>query len=345
MEIKKLIISQNNSSLRYSFFNKINVVPSNELSDAILSFSFEGGDPNYVIESEDNLSFADITHIKINLTETGSIIAAFHKGALTMEKREMLFGELSKLRGSDTITKENQEIKMRRIVQLVGDFSPIFLAYYNSGNFVFTKSSLDELLKECEISFPILILLPSLDFEAKHAKARKLFKFGEKETKVAKEKLPKEKRHFVMPKLFTFDYMFFAIFTAFVAFGTFTSIFQILNGEGIAAFVIVLVVAFIITFNFAAYKTYKESDEFEYRISKLWVPVSYVVLGTVIGSFIGLFITQFVMSPKEGVEVNYSLILAIVLSATLLINVASLFSPLLTSKIVAIIANKSAKHE
>lgn len=355
MEINRVVISQPNTSLRYAFFNKVNVVPSNELSDAILSFTPEGGNADFVIETENNLSFVDVTHIKVNLADTGSIIAVFKKESLSLEKRETMFNELAKLRDDKTPTKESQEIKIKKVVQIVGDYSPIFVSYYNNGQFVFTKSSLEGILNDIQISFPVLILLPSLDFAAPKQKTNKIFKFKKKEDTSKEEapkeispkveKVPKEKVKFVMPTLFTFDYLFFAIFTAFISFGTYTSVFQIINQEAIAAFVIVLVIAFVVTLNFATYKTKKESDDFEYKLSKIWVPVAYVVLGSIIGSVIGLVIAQFVMKAKEEINVNYGLIFGVVLPSTLLVNVLSIFSPILTSKILAKIMKNSANRK
>lgn len=348
MNIKPLVISQKNSMTKFTFPAKVNIVGSTELSEEIIYLDPSLSDSNYVIDSEDGLQLHDLINIKINIANTGVIYASFKRDEFTIERKEELFSRLVELRDNLTPTKETQGLKLVRIFKIIDYFKPVFVSYVNNGDYIFTRASIDELLKDIEIGYKILVLLPSINLTPIKKERNKivLFKKPVKKPKDPEEpKAKKEKGKYKLPTLFTFDYMFFLIFAAFIAFAVYVSIFQIINGEAIAAFILVLAVVFVITLNFATYRTYRDGGDFVYEIGKIWVPILYPVLGAIIGTMIGFVVAQFVMTTAEDVVVDFGLLIAIVMPSTVAIAIASIFSPLLTSKITANFAKNHVNHD
>lgn len=335
MEINTLIIGQNNSTEKFEFNNKINLVTSTMLSNDLLKENYNLDDSPFVIESHNNLSLKDTFQLKIKIAQTGIMMVYFDKETISDEQKQNLFNEIRTLKDGVTPTFETQKEKIKKVVEIIAKYNPMFSTYFNNGDFVFTSHTLEELLVETEFSFPILIAVPSIEFEEKLEKEKK-----NKPTKTKKE--PKEKSadsYSFVEALKCMDFIFFGIFSAFITFGSIISGFEIKNGDGIAVFLIVLSVAFFGVLTYAAYKSYKEKDLFQYKIKNLIIPGVYILVGIALGIVIGFLVTTFVVKPKEGIEINISQLLLIGGA----IAVASSCLALALPKPISLLINKISK--
>ena len=296
MEIKSLIISQNNSEEKFIFNNKINLVTSTLLSDELLKENYKLEDTSFFIESNNNLSLKDTFQLKIKIEKTGVMMVNFDKEALLDEQKQNLFNEIKTLKDGVTPTFDTQKEKIKKVIEIISKYEPMFVSYFNNGDFVFTSQIFTELLNDVEISFPILIVVPSIEFEEKMNK--------EKPAKIKKEKTSTNEEYSFKNALKCLDFIFFGVFAAFIAFGSIISAFEIKNGEGIAVFLIVLSVAFFGVLTYAAYRVYKEKDLFQYKIKNLIIPACYILVGIALGVVIGFLLTTFVVKPKEDIIID-----------------------------------------
>lgn len=335
MEINILIIAQNNSTEKFEFNNKINLVTSTLLSNDLLKENYNLEDSPFVIESNNNLALKDTFQLKIKIAQTGIMMVYFDKETISDEQKQNLFNEIKTLKDGVTPTFETQKEKIKKVVEIIAKYNPIFTTYFNNGDFVFSSHTLEELLVESEFSFPILIAVPSVEFEEKLEKEKK-----NKPAKAKKE--PKEKSaesYSFVEALKCTDFIFFGIFSAFIAFGSIISGFEIKNGEGIAVFLIVLSVAFFGVLTYAAYKSYKEKDLFQYKLKNLIIPASYVLVGIALGILIGFLVTTFVVKPKEGIEIKITQLLLIGGAIALASSILALALP----KPISLLINKISK--
>jgi len=348
MEFRPLVISQNNSSNKYIFNNKVNLVTSTSLSDDLLKSNYDTTNSNYVIESEGSISISEVFQIKIRIAQTGTLVVNFLKDSVSESDKEKLLSEISLLKDNVTPTSETQKSKVSKVIDIVNKYRPIFVSYVTTGDFIFTKSTFEEIVKDKEIDFPLLILLNSFGFvdEPVDPKKRKHINKNQDKQKPVKEiKKADGKIDFValLEPLKSIDFIFFGIFSLFIAFGLIISIFEIQNGEGIAAFLLILTLAFFITLNYATYKAKKDNEYFTYDLKRIWIPVLYIVIGLTLGIVIGYLITTFVVKAKEEVTISNSLTYGLSIPLSLVFSLGSLATPKPLSIIIEKIKSKKKK--
>lgn len=337
MEINQLIIASKNSSERFTFNNKINLVDSTLLSDELLKGVKNLENTEYILESHDNVSIGSLFQIKVHIAKTGSIFVNWKSDTLDSDTKERLIGEISTLKDGVEPSFETQKEKIKKVLEIVGKYNPVFVCYNNAGDFLFTRSTFEEIAKDIEINFPILLLLASLDFVESTSSIKTKRVFKQKSTDN-----PKSAWNFKesLAKFKSLDYVFFGAFSLFIAFGLVASIFEIKNGEGLAAFLLILTIVFIITLFYATYRASKENEYFSYNIKDMWVPMTYIVLGVALGIVIGFLVTTYLIKLKDGVTINNVLLYGLTIPGSLAISIAGLYSPLLTNKIVLKIKKK-----
>ena len=340
MEFRQLIIAQKDTSNIYIFNHRVNLVTSTLLSDELLKESINLGDTSYFLKSENDISIADVFQIKVRIANTGVMMLNFKKDAFSEEQKQNLFNEISALKDDQTPTLELQKIKIGKLIDIVARYNPIYLGYTNTGDILIVKATFEEIIAAKDIDFPILVLLPSFDYEDKPVtnKKGKLIKQNSS-APVAKKtnENPKGKFDFkeIIPQIKSLDYIFFGIFSIFIAFGALISGFEIINGEGIAVFLIILSIAFVVTLNYATYKAYQENEYFEYKLKRLIIPCIYIILGLVIGIVIGYVITTYVIKLKEEVVVDYAMLYGLTIVLSSLVAFASLFTPIPLKKLIS----------
>ncbi len=337
MEFKQLIISQNTTKERFIFNNKVNLVSSTLLSDELLKPNYDLTNSDFVLESEDSLSLADTFQIKIRIAQTGLMMLYFRKEVLSPEQKEELIKKIGELKDGVEPTLESQKIKIGKVIDIVSLYHPIFICFANNGDFIFTRSTFEEILNEKDNDFPLLVLLTSLGFADE---------ISTKKKKVTPTKQPKKSStgkfdfSMIFEGLKNMDYIFFGIFSLFILFGLVLSIFEIQNQDALSAFILVLTIIFVITLYFAVYKASKDEEKYDISLKKLAIPLFYIVLGSTLGVVIGYVITTFVIKAKEEIVINYVLVYALSIVVGYLVSIASLFSPLVIAPLVAKLKKK-----
>ena len=331
MEFRQLIISQKDGLRKYTFSSKVNLVTSTMLSDELLKENINRENSDYVIESLNSISLIDVFQIKVNIQNTGVVMANFEKEKLSEEEKQKLISEISTLKDKVEPTFETQKVKISNLISILNKYSPIYVCFANKGDFVFTKSIFEELLRDQEIDFPVLMLLPSLNFVYQTSQPKK-----KPSSRPAAPKKPRDSSSFDwLGSIKCVDFIFFGVFSIFIVFGTLIAGFEIINGDAIAIFLVILSVAFVGIHYYAVYKAYKDNDKFVYDPKSLVVPLVYIILGIVIGIVLAWVVNSFVLKLKEDVEPNYVLLYGLGISLSSLLAVLGLFAPIPISKIVA----------
>lgn len=322
MEFRQLIITQKDTQQRYVFNNRVNLVVSTDLSDELLIPNNSDVETSYLIESEENISLKDVFQIKINIAQTGVMMLNFKKDALTEEQKQQFVQDLSALKDGVEPNDETQKTKIVKVIEIAEKYNPLFICYANTGDFIFTRSTFEGLLRDKELAFPILILLNSLDFAAKTEKSPK--------KKGAKKSTPKEKKSggakFDFSALKNLDFIFFGIFSLFILFSLIISVYEFQNGEAIAVFLVVLSVIFLATLIYAVYRASAEDDDFYKSWIKLIVPIAYIVIGNGLGVLAGFLVCKYALKVNEGKEINYTLVYALPILISLVLTISSLWS-------------------
>ena len=337
MEFRRLIIAQKDSSTKYIFNNKVNLVTSTSLSDELLKANYDLTSSEFIIESMDNISIGDVFQIKVRVAKTGIMMLYFAKDALSEESKQNLFNEISALKDNAEVTEDAQKEKISRVIDIANKYSPIFICYANTGDFLFTKLTFEIILKDKEIDFPVLVLLTSLDFVDQPSTKQKkpLFQRKEGEPKPVKEKAePKTKAGSILSMFKSLDFLFIGVFSLFVSLCLIISVFEIVNGEGIAAFLLILTIVYVGTLYYTSYTSSKDDKDF-LSLKKVWVPAIYIILGIIIGTIIGWVITTYVIKLKEEVIINYAMLYGLCIPGSLVVCLLSLPASKLISKIIA----------
>lgn len=321
MEFRQLIITQKDTQQRYVFNNRVNLVVSTDLSDELLIPNNSDVETSYLIESEENISLKDVFQIKINIAQTGVMMLNFKKDALTEEQKQQFVQDLSALKDGVEPNDETQKTKIVKVIEIAEKYNPLFICYANTGDFIFTRSTFEGLLRDKELAFPILILLNSLDFAVKSERSPK--------KKGAKKSTPKERKSggtkFDFSALKNLDFIFFGIFSLFILFSLIISVYEFQNGEAIAVFLVVLSVIFLATLIYAVYRASAEDDFYKSWI-KLIVPIAYIIIGNGLGVLAGFLVCKYALKVNEGKEINYTLVYALPILISLVLTISSLWS-------------------
>lgn len=336
MEFRQLIITQKDTQQRYVFNNRVNLVVSTDLSDELLIPNNSGVETSYLIESEEDIALNDVFQIKINIAQTGTMMLNFKKDALSEEQKQQFVQDLSALKDGVEPNDETQKAKIVKVIEIAEKYNPLFICYANTGDFIFTKSTFEGLIKDKELAFPILILLNSLDFAAKSEKPSK--------KKTSKKTAPKVKKigglKFDFSALKNLDFIFFGIFSLFILFSLIISIFEFQNGEAIAVFLVVLSVIFLGTLIYAVYRASGEDEDFYKSWTKLIIPIIYIVIGNGLGVLAGFLVCKFALKVNDDKVINYTLVYALPIIISLVVTIGSLWSSIPLSPIIRKIRRK-----
>ena len=347
MEFRRLVIAQKDSSVQYIFNNKVNLVTSTLLSEELLKTNYELENTTYYFESLDNISIAEVFQIKVRIAETGVMMLNFKKDGLSEEDKQKLLEEISALKDNQTPTEEAQKAKIGRVIDIIIKYNPIYVSYVNTGDFLFTRSTFEVIVHDKEIDFPILVLLAPFGYEDKPTKQKGLFAPKPKQTKPKEIDEPVEKKvegsttkKDIIKQLKSVDYIFFGIFSIFIAFGVLISAYEIANSNGIAALLVILSIIYVVILNYTTYKAFNENEYLKYKLDRLIIPILYIAVGLVLGFVIGYIITTFVIKPKEDIVINYTLMYGISIPLSIVLAYTSLVLPIPIGKIIAFIKKK-----
>ena len=107
MENPSLVLKFKDQEQEYSFENKVSLIEDKKLLQVLSKPNIKNQDSSLLIKSLNDTHISDVIQIKINISETGFVLASFSKETLTDETRTQLLEEIGKLKNTEAPTKEN----------------------------------------------------------------------------------------------------------------------------------------------------------------------------------------------------------------------------------------------
>ena len=324
MENETLVLGFKGKETEFSFENKVFLIQEKVLLQNLSKPNIKNQNSEMVIKSLDDTHIADVIQIKINVSNTGYFLANFSKDSLLEDKREELLKEIATLKSDEVPTNESQLKKIRELLGILGKFSPIYVSFSNNGSIKIDQCDLEQF----EVSFPLLVLeQPKKKFSIKIGETKKVEKEPKpekiKKTKTQKEpKASKEKVVITYEpfELFDIDYLFIFIFSLLGSFAITAAVFELMNKEGIAAFLIVLGVVFTITLVIAVHSTVYKKGQLKNPWLRYYLLI-FIVLGIAAGIVSSYFTCKGILKTKiENFDYKKMLLISIPISAVVLLS-------------------------
>lgn len=326
MKKKTFVLKFSDSEKEFLFEDKVFVIEDKKLVENLEKPSIKNSESKLVIKSMNDTHVADVIQVKINVNETGYFLVSFPKDGLSEEKRKELLEEISKLKSKAVQTNSTQLKKAKLLVEILNKYKPIYATFINDGEY---KVDITKLSKE-ELKFPLLVLV----------KPKKKFVVQPKVKKEkAKDGKVKPQKTYSPFSLFEADYLFVFLFTLLCAFGTITSIFEFMNNENIAIFLVVLAVAFAFVLVLAVQSTVYKKGKLINPFLRYYLIV-FIVLGIVGGIVGGYFVSKLVLKTEiEDFDYKKLIILASVISGPVCLSALS------TSRLANLVAKKKYEKD
>lgn len=336
MENELLVLKFKDKEEEFSFENKVNFIEDKKLIQNLSRPNIKNQDSSLIIKSLNDTHISDVIQLKINVGETGSFLASFAKDSLTDEVRSKLLEEIGNLKGNETPTIDSQSKKVKELLGILNEFSPIYSTFSNSGDI---KLNVEEIV-DFELKFPLLVLkqpekklifkigkqnkekpvkekVEETSADEKAEKPKKEHKIKEKKERPVKE--PKTYQPFA---LFDSDYFFVLFFALLGAFSITASVFEIMNKEGIATFLIILASILAITLVIAATSVIYKKGELRNPWLRYYLG-AYIVVGAIIGVVGSFFVCKYLLKT-ENTEFDYKkmVLISSLISAALLLSLS-----------------------
>ena len=312
MENQLLVLKFKDQEQEYSFENNVFVLEDKKLIQNLSKPNIKNQDSDLIIKSLNDTHVADVIQVKINVGDTGTFLVSFNKESLSDESRSKLLEEIGKLKNTETPSIELQSQKIKELLGILNNFAPIYATFANTGDI---KFNLEDVV-DFDLSFPLLVLKqPEKKLIFKVSKSQKSDKQENQEIKP--EKVKKEYHPFA---LFSSDYFFGLFFALLAAFSITASVFELMNKQGIAAFLIVLAVALTITLVIAVTSIIYKKGELRNPWLRYYIGI-YVLVGIVAGVVASFFICKGVLKT-EIADFNYKkmILISSLISASLLLS-------------------------
>lgn len=317
MENPSLVLKFKDQEQEYSFENKVSLIEDKKLLQVLSKPNIKNQDSSLLIKSLNDTHISDVIQIKINISETGFVLASFSKETLTDETRTQLIEEIGKLKNTEVPTKENSLQKTQDLLVILNNFHPIYAVFSNTGDI---KLSIDE-LSEIELFFPLLVLAQperKMIFKIKKTKEENN---DPKKEKVHREKTKKRKEYQPFA-LFDSDYFFVLFFALLAAFSITASVFELMNEEGIAAFLIVLAVILTITLVISVTSVVYKKGELRNPWLRYYLGI-FVLVGAIIGVVGSYFVCKFLLKTEiENFDYKKMILISSLISLVLLASLS-----------------------
>lgn len=318
MENPSLVLKFKDQEQEYSFENKVSLIEDKKLLQVLSKPNIKNQDSSLLIKSLNDTHISDVIQIKINISETGFVLASFSKETLTDEARTQLLEEIGKLKNTEAPTKENSLQKTQDLLVILNNFHPIYAVFSNTGDI---KLSIDE-LSEIELFFPLLVLAQperKMIFKIKETKEENN---DPKKEKVHHEKTKKERKEYQPFALFDSDYFFVLFFALLAAFSITASVFELMNEEGIAAFLIVLAVILTITLVISVTSVVYKKGELRNPWLRYYLGI-FVLVGAIIGVVGSYFVCKFLLKTEiENFDYKKMMLISSLISLVLLASLS-----------------------
>ena len=326
MENQNLVLKFKDQEQEYSFENKVTLVEDKKLIQNLSRPNIKNQDSSLLIKSLNETHISDVIQIKINVVETGAFLVSFEKDSLPEETRAKLLEEIGKLKNTDAPSKDSSLQKIKELLGILNIYQPIYATFSNSGDIKIEISDIDQF----ELNFPLLILAQpqrkmifkvgkTKEEEPKEEKAKAKKEKPAKPGKVRKEKVHKEYKPFA---LFDSDY-FFVLFFAFLgAFSITASVFELMNKENIAIFLIILAVILTITLVIAVTSVIYKKGELKNPWLRYYLGI-YVLVGLIIGVVTSFFVCKGLLKTEiEDFDYKKMILISSLVSASLLASLS-----------------------
>ena len=306
MENQMLVLKFKDQEQEHSFENNVFVIEDKKLIQNLSKPNIKNQDSDLIIKSLNDTHIADVIQVKINVGDTGTFLVSFNKESLTDENRAKLLEEIRKLKNNETPTVELQSQKVQELLGILNNFAPIYSTFINNGDI---KLDLGQVVN-FELTFPLLVL--------KQPEKKMIFKSKAKEPKEEKQKA--DKKEYQPFALFSSDYFFALFFALLASFSITASVFELMNKQGIAAFLIILAVALTITLVIAVTSIIYKKGEIRNPWLRYYI-VIYVLVGIVIGVVASYFICKGVLKTEiENFNYKKMMLISSLVSASLLLS-------------------------
>ena len=284
MKKKALVLKFTDSEKEFLFEDKVFVIEDKKLVENLEKPSIKNGESKLVIKSMNDTHIADVIQVKINVNETGYFLVSFAKDGLTEEKRKTLLEEIGRLKSNAVQSNSTQLKKAKLLVQILNKYKPIYATFINDGEY---KVNISKLSLE-EFKFPLLVLIqPKKKFVVQpKTKKEKAQKIGSKPVK-----------QYSAFQLFVIDYFFVFLFALLCAFGTLTSMFEFMNKENIAIFLVILAVAFAFVLVLSVQSTLYKKGKLINPFLRYYL-IIFILLGVAGGVVGGYFVSKLVLKTE-----------------------------------------------
>ena len=311
MENTPLIFGIKDKDTEYSFDKQIHLVDDKFLIQNLSRPNTKNQDSDLIIKSLNDTHISDVIQLKINVSEVGAFLISFEKESLNEESRNSLIEKVSKLKNSEAPTIDTQTKKVQELLCILNEHTPIYGVFMNTGDI---KLNLQETIN-FELVFPLLIL--------KQPEKKLIFKTDmNKEQKLDNNSKQKTQKSYAPFPLFDTDYLFVLFFSLLGAFSITASVFEIMNKEGIAAFLIILSVALMITLVIAIMSTVYKKGELKNPWLRYYL-IIYMIVGIAAGVIGSFFVCKGLLKTKvDNFDYKKMALISSLISASLLITLS-----------------------
>ena len=308
MEKQLLVLRYKDEETEFSFEDKVTFIQDKRLIADLSKPNIKNQDSSLLIKSLEDTHISDVLQIKVNIPETGYFLTSFNKANLTEEQRNHLLNDIGTIKGNETPTLETQILKIKYLIYVLNKYQPIYAAFINKGDIQIELKTLESF----KVEFPLLVLEQPLKKETA--------KIGKPKAKKDQAEENAEPAKYEPFAIFDVDYIFALIFSLLGAFAITSSIFELMNKEGIAAFLIVLAAVFAITLVIAIHSTLYKRGKVRNPWLRYYLGI-FVLVGIVIGIIAGYYICKNVLKTEiENFNYKKMIIYSIPISLVALLS-------------------------
>lgn len=320
-----MIIFQNTeTNQQYSFYEKVNLVLDQTLSVALAKENFSNKDSKIIVGDGSLTPIYDLFQIKIVVKGTGFFIANFSKDKMNEQLKDEIFAKLKTLKSEQPLNDESQKEKVRKALEFVSEYNPLFISFVNNGSPILTKSDFNLLIDPTKFETTLLVLMLPIDYiipqSSKPEKKFSLFKAKEpkpNEPQPVKEKpieqvsdVPAKTNKEILKK-YGYDYLFLALFTLIISASFMFGLALAFKGEMSSIFLFIITALFFGILIYAIRSYEKSVPNWKYNFNNIKFPVLAIILGLGIGIGVGYLIVYFIIKGTEENPLDYGKILLI----------------------------------
>ena len=350
-----LIFQNTETNQQYSFHEKINLVMDQDLSVALAKENFNNTDTPIIIGDGNLTPIHELFQIKVNVKGTGFFIANFKKDEMNEELKNEIFEKLKQLRSDGEVTDESQKEKIRRMLEILSTYKPIFISFVNNGTPILTKSEFNFLINKETFESVLLVLMLPFDFllpPSTGEKSKKSF-LGffkknvsepkpktekpepvEKEEEIDNEEInepSKVKAHMhadaKLLKKYGYDYLFIILFGLIMASSFLFGLALAFKGDASSVFLFVISAIFMGINGYALYSHQQSVKGWKYTLHNIKFPLVSIILGIGLGLGVGYLIAYFVIKGTEENPLNFGMIMLISSFTVIGMSIVSIFIP------------------